>query len=331
MKNLIFVLLLFAVNSIVYGELKFEILPEYLNLGKLGKEDGFLSKKVEVLNKGESDLTLKFIAGSCGCATIKEFDKVIKPKKRGVIEIEVRPLSNGKGAKTQELLFEFAGPEKKLVNIKIEWFLRLSDVEISPDNIELELTCEEIEKSKGKSENTIVILDAWEKKLEISDIRTSDNLSACFYDMLYRCSKGSEVHVCRFETMLHPTLRGKFNERLSFKTNHPDYPEIDIPITGRILSQITVMPKTLIFSGRSLEKKIVKLNSVTGDMTVDKILTSDSNIKTTVIKSSNNLIELEVTYDNCAGHQEEKIKTEHIYIETSSPAQESINIQVLIL
>ncbi len=245
-----------AVSSIICllaGEVlagpKVELDRHSIDLGSISGNTTVEKRTIVVTNTGTNVLTLEVSGSTCGCISSSKYDKTIPPGKKGAIELHIDPQKLGDGSKLQRIVFATNDPDRPYVPIDITWrSKRREAVTISPREISVELSKVEM-KSYARRSNNIMVLDTWNKRLEISDICTSPNVSASLYDIVYRCPKGFETHVFRLKTSLAPVDKtGTFDEWIKFSTNHPDFPTVTIPITYHIRSGIRIEPATLIFN-----------------------------------------------------------------------------------
>jgi len=157
-----------------------------------------------------------------------------------VVDLDARIQLRGAGQAGRDLLFAGSPDTQRIDTSEAKDSRARSDVAISPDAITIELSDHELKTSTGNSRNTIIVVDRWTRRLEVSGIETSPHLITSFYDVVYRCPNGSETHICRFETLLRPPLSaGPFREWLKFATNHPDYPSVEVVISGSVLRSLS--------------------------------------------------------------------------------------------
>lgn len=237
---------------------RIELEKKTFDLGYLAR-DGQLQKfSMLIYNTGTKPLEIDFLGSSCGCIVLEKIDTNILPGKKGNIVIAIDPSKAGEGYKMQTLLLGTNDPENEQVAINVYYKIKPNDVAISPNSINVELSMEEMRTSTGRCKNSIIILDSWINRLEITNIQTSKHVATSFYDILYRCQRGSEVHIFRLETELLPSLAvGLFDEWISFTTNHPDCPFVKVPIKGEVLSNVKIYPRVLI-SNISKNQKVRK-------------------------------------------------------------------------
>lgn len=237
---------------------RIELEKKIFDLGYLPRDGQRQKFSMLIYNTGTKPLEIDFLGSSCGCIVLEKIDTNILPGKKGNIVIAVDPLKAGEGYKMQMLLLRTNDPENEQVAINVYYKTKPNDVAIAPKSINVELSIEEMRTTTGRCKNTIIIVDSWIKRLEIANIQTSKHVATSFYDILYRCQRGSELHIFRLETELLPGLAvGPFDEWISFTTNHPEYPFIKVPIKGEVLSNVKINPRVLI-SNISKNQKVTK-------------------------------------------------------------------------
>lgn len=279
-------------------------LDEYsYDFGRIDRTGEVQKHVIEMFNVGDEDLEIKFMGASCGCLDVEQIDEKILPGEGGYIVLVIDPLRIGTGLKTQTLLLNTNDPQKEQVTIYIHYKAKLDEVAISPVKVNVELSKEDVRKSTGQSKNTIIVVDTWDKRLEIVDIQSSPNLTTSFYDILYRCPLGSEVHLFRFETKLSPTLPvGPFAEWITFTTDHPDYPFVTVPISGNIASGVKLIPQKLFIRNVEMEKQITKsikveLSNKSERLEIGSIYSKDKWLKVEQIKIDEWTVMLKVNLD----------------------------------
>jgi len=278
-------------------EAKFD--RELIDLGIVDRNSKIEKRTISVTNTGTDVLTLKFFASTCGCVSLAKISSKIAPGDKGIIELRIDPKKLRTGSKMQRIVFATNDPKRPHVPIKLIWRSKREPVRISPTEISLELSPKELQ-SLARTSHKIFVLDAWDKHLKISDISTSDNFTACLYDIIYRCPTGSEAHVFRFGIRMVPVYKtGTVNGWVKFSTNHPDFTTVTIPITYNIRSNIRVVPKTLIFNdlaGKDSVKTIrIKSLNKKVKLEIEEIIVRDPWLSVKQIRVSPNIIDLNVS------------------------------------
>lgn len=311
------------------------------DLGKLDPDGKINELHIAVANMGTDTLEIDFVGSSCGCITVESIDQKIYPGKNGRILLAIDPSKIGHGYKQQKLLFTTNDPNEKQVMIGVHYRTKLAEVAISPTAINVELSKEEMVRSKGLSRNTITVVDSWINRLEISDIRTSSHLTTSFYDILYRCPKGMEAHVLRFDTQLSRDLPvGSFNEWISFSTNHPKYPTMMVPLNGQVVSSIKVKPKILIIHAFP-EKQTPLIKTVTIEVSrndetleIQDVRCSDTWIKVEQIPIDERKVSLSISIEQPTIYLSKgppKIIKSIVLIKIKEPDLVEETVQILIL
>jgi len=249
------------------GAAKVKIDSAVVDFGRLTIDDGVQEKTISVANEGTDTLRLDFISSTCGCTKVQEFTETVLPGNTGKIVLVVDPRkAEPRRSKFQRVLFSTNDPEHPQLAIEVYWKMKLEEVTVSPSSISVDLSKMQVQTSSGRAKDTIVVLDTWQHRLEITDIKTSSHLTTSLYDIMYTCPQGSKLHLFRFDICLLPnTPTGVLSEWLKFSTNHPRYPIITVPITGRILGTVEITPKILLY--RNLKAQSLATGTVTIEAT----------------------------------------------------------------
>ena len=323
----LFGIVLFATYfiSASYGEIS--ITPSHINMGKLDKRKGQIRQQIVFENRGTNDHHINFVSSSCGCAEVEDFNGIIKADSSISTWLKIDPMKSGKGMRTQQVIFSTSDPKTPYLMLTISWFIRMDDVEISPQSVNLELAQNEV--GTGKAKNSIFILDAWEKRLEITDINSSPHLNFCFYDILYRCERGNLIHTCRIDTtLLDSNLPvGESKEWVSFKTNHPKYATVVVPFNIHIESAVAVIPQILIFSKSDTSKKI-ELSSKNNPLEISSVKISDNSIKLEQHMVNKNKCILDVTLSDRNRNNTDTLSTAIITVAITKPQFEERQIEI---
>lgn len=251
--------LLFSVLSLVtpenlLGAPKARLSSASVDFGKVTGTN-IIEKDVIITNVGTDTLELKEVGSSCSCVTVKHLDRTIPAGSDGRAVIVLHPSKAGKGNQQQTVVFSSNDPDQQHLIVGVRWQMGLADLDISPEAIDLDILKKDIRESLDASKSTVLVLDRWQKRLEITDVKTSANVELTYYDILYRCPKGTRIHFFRIEVSLLPnTPVGLLNEWIKLSTNHPQYSTITVPITGQIASTIRITPKILLYRNLVREK-----------------------------------------------------------------------------
>ncbi len=250
----IYILLMFlSARTLADPVFKFE--QNSLNLGKLTDSSKVKKFSIPFYNNGTETLEIDFVKSRCNCVTIESFDKKISPGEKGEIVVAIDPSKSAEGQNTQILVLKTNDPNMQYSIANIYYRIKLGDVVFSPKAIKLTLSNKDARKSFGYPLNSVFVLDLWDKRLEISDINKSPHLMVDFFDIVHRClqcERRGDVHLFRFDMRLTSDIPvGPISEWIGFTTNHPKYPMIKIPITGKVQSRIKVFPKVLLYRSLS--------------------------------------------------------------------------------
>ena len=334
----VLVLLVFQIEALPGAQFKIE--PGSIEFGNLTSTSKVQKRAFTVTNIGTTPLEFDFAGTTCRCTRVEAFDKNILPGHTREVVMAMNPAKGQKGWNSQTVFFSTSDPEHPLVSMNISWRMKLDDVAVAPEMINVELSHDEISNGLGNSHNSIVIYDTWEKRLEIKDIQTSAHLITGLYDITYRCPRGTQVHMYRFKTQLLPdTPVGSINEWLKFSTNHPAYTSITIPITGKILGTVKITPKMLIIKYDGTDKSALARTITIEDLgnsellKVEEIIVDDPWISVTQIPVDKTRVDLKVSVDahliKPTQHSTRMMKS-NIRLKIKNPNKQEETIRVLL-
>lgn len=334
------IICLCSLSTTFAGGPKVYVDPNYLNFGEISPGLEVETKHIVVKNEGTSDLFVKPIAISCGCTHILEYNQKIAPGESQKVVFSVDPNHADVGKKAQQAVFSTNDPSKPYIKINIFWTMKQGDVLISPKFLHFECSHRETKILPG-IKKSIFVSDQWTSQLKIDkNIKTSSNLSVCTYDILYRCSRGSETHMIRFDVYLRPDMPpGSIDEWFSFKTNHPHYADVKIPITGEIKSSICILPKMLLYRNISPSNKIaVRTIRVQGDqlteiVEIKDVIASSDWLEISQKRVDKRTIELNVQTHFPKNYKKEmgRILESDIKINFNRPEQVCLPIRVIMM
>ncbi|OHB65336.1 MAG: hypothetical protein A2Y77_15900 [Planctomycetes bacterium RBG_13_62_9] len=205
-------------------------------------------------------------------------------------------------------------------------------VQFGPKEIRVELSREEAQVSGGRQWGKIMILDAWDYQLRITDIQTSPNVMAMVYDLTHRQAPRSSRHMFRIETRLKPVERvGLLEEWVKVSTNHPDFATIRIPLTYRISGSIRAIPRTLVVNrslGHSPLQKVRLTTSAKAGLEIDSTTAADTWVSVTSVRFDPNTIDLAVSLSEPAAGD---IARSAITVRAVRPQATEITIPVVVL
>jgi hypothetical protein len=303
-RSKVFIIILSILCSYTYGHPKIILEKNPVDLGVLETGGQLYSERLNFKNEGTDSLEVRYIGSSCGCTRIKEIQDKIEPGDSGYIVIEVDPSKARSGVLSQRLLLETNDPENKALSIKVFSRTKLAEVELFPKKMSLQLTTTEVRNQQGNVKNKFFILDTWPGRLEIVDIETSKYVRTMMDDIVHRCELGGETHIIRFDTRLTNDLpTGRFHEWVKLKTNHPEYPEITIPIDGVVQSGLMISPKMIMLSKKN--KKVLLRFSVDDE---------DKKVRVDEVKSKAAWLNIEKNEENSSNCVEYSVCVNEEYI-----------------
>lgn len=318
------------------GQQQFEKL---LDFGEIPRNAAIIHKSVQIRNDTGLGMKLRCVGCSCGCITSATYDDDIPPGGEGKISLAFDPSKVGPGPGLQTVYFDTGNPARPTLNIKVCYIVRGSDVRISPSFIDTTLSWDELRQTSGKYVRTIIVADMCKNRLDVSDIKTSANLICGYYDILYRCPSGTATHIFRLDLYLRAMSRpGLYDEWVSFKTNHPEYPEVVVPVRIRaLLEAVQVSPRLIVLHRGSQKEGLVgraRIYSKDASASLDVHIAAcrDKWLECEVKRVSRNAFDLVVTCDRSQLEAEKgQVLRSAVELEvgTTDPAEERVEIVVL--
>ena len=194
-------------------------------------------------NQGTEPLIIRKIGHSAGCF-VKAYAKEIAPGKNG--EVRVGLETKGKAGKIEGSFFLYSNDPHAL-----RFPLRVAAtvvpfISIVPDRVYFSGFADETYKT------SIIIRSNMERPLKIKSITCSiEN------QIKYRIKTINAGKIYRLDVSAKPPPGSYFRGRLTLETTYTEKPEIIIPVLGRILQDVEVMPSALNF-GIRFKKDYVK-------------------------------------------------------------------------
>ncbi len=273
-------------------------------------------------NIGDQPLEITDIVRTCGCTAVTSGDDVIAPGGTGTVKV-VFNAENFAGPVDKVIKVLSNDPENGEVRLYISGKILVA-VEISPDMIYVR---DALIGDMVKRDFTIAAAE--NKPLQILSVKTSnENLSVTYESVAGR--EGSyQFHL----TYPAKPPVGVFQESIEIQTDNPVQPRIVVPVSGRIIGQLSISPRALLFrildpAGQSKKRLTInkrgdatlEVTSVTCDLPNIKVKTSP------VEKGKLYEVDLEVS----PPVDENRIEGT-LLIETNIPGEESIQVPVRIL
>ena len=272
------------------------IKPSVIDFGVFKNEKIIASKIVTLRNTSTKLIRIRTIYAGCSCVQVTCLGKLTIPShKKRKIRIDLNA-SDVQVAKYKHKLQIFTEGEKDPVEADIlyEYY---PDVVTLPPKLSIYGTCDIDCGVTTNSLPRLFVIDKWSKDLAIKSVNSSNNLISCsISESLQRQQSNkqeNENHVFEICLDIDPNWPiGAINETLNITTNHPDYRNIVIPITGKIVGPIKITPKTLL---------LTNLNPDTS-FTRDIKLEANSPIKIRNISSTSTGIKIEQVINNGRKH-----------------------------
>jgi hypothetical protein len=226
MKYYISIFILFFCFVIAYSQPKIEIVGgNEKNWGKVSPKDSPLKTTILIKNSGNQPLNLSKVKPGCGCTTAPVKKDVLSPGETTDIDVTFN-VSGNTGPVTKTIAIESNDPN----NPNITYYLKaevIRPLQILPSSymtfntLQVGLEGEAKVRIKNNSNENVTLLGV---ETDPKEMKTNLNGK--------KTLKPQE----EFEIVAKvvPTKAGAINTRISVKTNHPDFPVLDIFGYGRV-------------------------------------------------------------------------------------------------
>lgn len=198
-----------------------------------------------IANEGDAPLELTDVRPSCGC-TVARFDAVVAPGQRGEIHAEVRT-TGFRGAIAKSITVLTNDPRNPRIQLVVKALLQ-TPVEVEPGYARFVT----IDGSPAKpAEQTVWSPD--HPDLEILEVR-----SPLPFVEVERLE--GEAESGRHRLVVHladDAPIGPFGDRIVVVTDHPEKPEVTIPVTGNVRPMLAVLPPVAELGQRDLAEPFV--------------------------------------------------------------------------
>jgi hypothetical protein len=239
----------------------------------------------------------------------------------------------------QDLFFETNVHEQEQLQLTVRYRVILDDVTISPATMLVRLSSQQLQQSQNTVLNKILIQDNWDRRLEITDIKSSSGVAVGMYDMVYRCPKGSTVHIFWLTPVLSDSLPiGPFREEIVLTTNHPRFQRVVIPIQGEVTDdRVQVAPTALLFrdtNDRSVRNIRVRAPADAGELVLSGVGSDIEHLRTEIKRIDAQTVDVVVTWPEGVRHSThvtEGVRKGTIRIGVQGPVTTEKTINVVLL
>ena len=232
MNKLIGYLILFVSISIVSfaapTQPKFVIVggDEY-DWGKVKPKDSPLNASIIFKNEGNADLVILKTKAGCGCTIPKLEKDTLLPGDTTVMNVKLNISGNGLFQKTIDI--ETNDPERKLIKYKLKCDI-VRDIIFKPGEY-MAFRGENAVLGKELTE-TVTIKNNFNRNIKFSDLKIEPlDVVKLTVPSDFTMKPGEEVTVTARHT---PIKEGPVHAKITWKTDHPDYPTVTINVHGHI-------------------------------------------------------------------------------------------------
>jgi hypothetical protein len=236
LRRLATLALLCALPAAAHAAAKVSIMPPEIDFGRL-EQNVARTASLIVRNEGDMELKIMNVESSCGCTAAKPGQDTLAPGESTTIEVTF----NSK---------EFQGPQHKTITVQTNDPLRpMIEIPVLAD-VHAPLAIEPIDKSVsfGKvplgqgAEQTVEFSTPDLPVLNVELIKTRDDL------FVVEITQGAAANTRRATIRLKPGVpSGLVRELLTFRTNVPQHTQVDIAVTGTVLSPVSLTPEEINF------------------------------------------------------------------------------------
>ena len=204
-------------------------------------------------NDGDLSLLIRRVRTDCGCTAARIKDTTIRPGAETVIEGRLN-LRGRNGPQRKRILIESNDPQNPVFELCFEGEA-YSEVEVKPDR--LHLGCIALDSMD------VFFVDIICRANRLYDVLFVDVTSPCF--AAYASNLGGGRHRITIETQ-PPLLPGRIDATVMIWTDNPARPRIDVPIQGRAVADLYVVPEEILIpsSASNTVSRLAALRSIRG-------------------------------------------------------------------
>ena len=189
-----------------------------------------------VINNGDLPLTLKNVGRSSGCI-VERFPHQVAPGQAGKIEVGLA--TRNRSGKIEGGFFVHSDdPDTPRLVLRATAMVTPL-ISVEPDRVYFSGFAD------GLYQTTITIQSNAPRPLALKPV-----ISSVGDVIRHRMTVDKKGHAYRLAVSLQPQPGDCFRGRLTIATNYPERPEIVIPVLGRIMDDVEVMPPVLDFGLR---------------------------------------------------------------------------------
>jgi len=185
-------------------------------------------------NRGNGTLEILYVRPACGCTVAGEYTRIVEPGKTGHIPLELSTGKyNGRVTKTINIESNCEG-DRKTVTLTMQgevWQV----IQIDPPNASFGRLEQQVE-----TERVIKIQSNIDAPLELIDLESSSKT----YPVTLREKEPGKVYELVVKAV-PPFSPGSNSGRITFKTNYPEFPSIEIQAYAFAPEIIEVTPPTI--------------------------------------------------------------------------------------
>ncbi|MCO5249996.1 MAG: DUF1573 domain-containing protein [Candidatus Kapabacteria bacterium] len=225
-KSIIIFAALILSSVVIMAQPKIEIVGGTTkNWGTVAPADSPLKYDLIVKNSGNQNLKISNVRPTCGCTTAPLEKDELKPNESTKISITFN-VSQNSGPVQKQIMVYSNDP----VNPSINYTLMAEVVRpltVSPSN---HLSFRDLVVG-SVGESTLKIKNTSNRNITMTDFKTTPSELTINLSGKKRLRPGEEIEL---KAKVLPLKTGNLNTRISIKTDHPDFPQLEIHGFGRV-------------------------------------------------------------------------------------------------
>ncbi|MBS3999215.1 MAG: DUF1573 domain-containing protein [Desulfobulbaceae bacterium] len=217
---------LFLSSAVLVAQPKIEVVGGTTkNWGTVAPADSPLKYDLVVKNTGNQNLKISNVRPTCGCTTAPLEKDELKPNESTKIAITFNVAQNSGPVQKQIMIYS-----NDPVNPSINYTLMAEVVRpltVSPSN---HMSFRDLVVG-GVGESTLKIKNTSNRNITMTDFNTTPSELTINLSGTKRLRPGEEIEL---KAKILPLKTGNLNTRISIKTDHPDFPQLEIHGFGRV-------------------------------------------------------------------------------------------------